>query len=87
MDLSPREKQVAVLLALDHSNREIAKKLGISVDTVNSHLAAIYRKTGAASRLGLAVLAIGSGLVTFEAVVQITMMRAEVNRRVASYDW
>ncbi|WP_306207791.1 alpha/beta fold hydrolase [Actinoplanes sp. RD1] len=54
--LTPREQQVLTLLAAGDSNKEIARRLGIAVHTVERHLAAIYRKTGARGRVDAARL-------------------------------
>ncbi|WP_405366063.1 AAA family ATPase [Kitasatospora sp. NBC_00039] len=42
--LSDAERRVATLAAVGHSNREIARKLYITVSTVEQHLTRIYRK-------------------------------------------
>lgn len=42
--LSPREKEVAGLVCLDHTNREIASRLVISLDTVRTHVRNILYK-------------------------------------------
>lgn len=44
--LSPREEQVAELLALGHKCREIAEKLGVSTQTIDTHRAHILKKLG-----------------------------------------
>lgn len=49
--LSPRELEVLVLLAEGKNNRDIAAKLFISDGTVKRHLANIYAKLDANSRL------------------------------------
>lgn len=49
--LSPRELEVLVLLAEGRNNRDIAGKLFISDGTVKRHLANIYAKLDATSRL------------------------------------
>lgn len=48
--LSRRELELLPLLDRGLANKEIAKKLHISVDTVKSHLKAIYGKLGVSSR-------------------------------------
>ena len=50
LGLTTRESEVAALLARGLSNREIAAALFISEHTVKTHLKAIFRKAGVASR-------------------------------------
>lgn len=52
--LSPREWDVATAAARRERNREIAENLGISVRTVENHLASVFRKLGVSSRDELA---------------------------------
>ncbi|MEU5696811.1 AAA family ATPase [Actinosynnema sp. NPDC020468] len=51
--LSPREQDVARLLAQGRTNREIADVLFLSPRTVEQHVARVLRKLGAASRADL----------------------------------
>ncbi|WP_417068706.1 LuxR C-terminal-related transcriptional regulator [Niveibacterium terrae] len=51
--MSPREREVLVLIVEGQRNRDIAQTLGISIKTVEFHRAAIMRKTGAASAVDL----------------------------------
>ena len=87
MDLSPRELQITVLVSLGYQNREIANTLRVSVETSSSHLARVYKKTGAASRLDLALLALGHGLVDLELCTKVAQTRAAVNKHVGAYEW
>jgi LuxR family transcriptional regulator, maltose regulon positive regulatory protein len=48
--LTEREQEVLHYLSLDYSNKEIAGKMFISLDTVKSHLKNLYGKLGANSR-------------------------------------
>lgn len=48
--LSGREEEVLVLLSQGYSNKEIADRLQLSVDTVRSHLKHIYEKMHVRSR-------------------------------------
>ena len=50
MPLSAREEEVLVLLSRGYSNKEIADRLELSVDTVRSHLKHIYEKMHVRSR-------------------------------------
>jgi DNA-binding NarL/FixJ family response regulator len=59
-DLSPREREVALLAARGRTNLEIAGELSISYKTVEKHLGAVYEKLGLASRLQLATLLTGA---------------------------
>jgi DNA-binding CsgD family transcriptional regulator len=52
-DLSVREREVLVLLAEGLRYKQIADRLGISLDTVKSHASRVYRKTGASGRTDL----------------------------------
>ena len=54
-ELSHREQQVITLLCDGLSNREIAKKLGVTEGTVKVHLHAIYGKLGVRSRVELMI--------------------------------
>ncbi len=52
--LSPREREIIVLVGEGLSYRVIADRLGISIATVKTHLARIFEKTGAANKMDLA---------------------------------
>lgn len=59
--LSDREREVLRLLALGHTNQEIAKDLFISVRTAETHRAHIMRKLGIATRAELVHYALANG--------------------------
>lgn len=61
--LSDREREVLLLLALGHTNQEIAKKLFISVRTAETHRAHIMQKLRLQTRADLVAYAIGQGLL------------------------
>lgn len=61
--ISEREQDVLRLLALGHTNREIARTLYLSVRTVESHRASLLRKLGASSRADLVAFSLRSGLL------------------------
>lgn len=62
-DLSERETDVLRLIALGHTNVEIAEMLFISVRTVETHRAHIQQKLGVSSRAELVRSALSRGLV------------------------
>lgn len=53
LELSPRESEVVKQLFAQHTERRIARELGISRHTVHSHLRRIYRKLDVRSRTAL----------------------------------
>ncbi len=61
--LSDREREVLRLLALGHTNQEIAQKLYISVRTAETHRAHIMQKLGLSTRAELVRHAIAHGLL------------------------
>jgi two-component system response regulator NreC len=64
--LSEREREVLRLLALGHTNQEIAKMLYISVRTAETHRAHIMQKLGLQTRAELVRHAIDRGLLAPE---------------------
>jgi DNA-binding CsgD family transcriptional regulator len=61
-ELSPREQQVAALLAEGLTNRQIAKRLVVTERTVGAHIEHILDKLGFASRHQVAAWAAENGL-------------------------
>ncbi|MGN6378982.1 MAG: response regulator [Gaiellales bacterium] len=61
--LSEREREVLALLALGHTNHEIAEKLVVSVRTVESHRAHILTKLRLSTRAELVQYALDNGLL------------------------
>jgi two-component system, NarL family, response regulator NreC len=61
--LSEREREVLRLLALGHTNQEIAKMLFISVRTAETHRAHIMQKLRLSTRAELVKYALAEGLV------------------------
>nr|WP_281728271.1 LuxR C-terminal-related transcriptional regulator [Cellulomonas denverensis] len=51
--LTAREREVAMMARRGLSNREIARRLRLSVRTVENHMAAVLRKLGLDGRDGL----------------------------------
>jgi DNA-binding NarL/FixJ family response regulator len=62
--LTEREIDVLASLARGLSNRQVARTLDLSVETVRTHLKHIYVKSGATNRLQAVIAAFESGLVS-----------------------
>ena len=54
--LSPREQQVAALACQGYANGEIANQIGVSINTVKSHITNILSKFSVSNRRELALL-------------------------------
>jgi len=54
--LTPRDRDVIALVLDGHTNAEIARRLGLQLQTLKNTLSAIYDKLGVSTRLQLAVL-------------------------------
>lgn len=63
-DLSEREVDVLRLIALGHTNAEIAERLYLSVRTVETHRAHIQQKLSLSSRAELVAYALKRGLIS-----------------------
>ena len=61
--LTPRERELLVLVAQGRTDAQIAAELFISIRTVRSHLDRIRDKTGSRRRADLTMLALRAGLV------------------------
>jgi two-component system, chemotaxis family, CheB/CheR fusion protein len=59
--LTPRQRQIMILVLSGHPSKNIAADLGISQRTVENHRAAIMRKSGSKSLPALARLAFAAG--------------------------
>ncbi len=67
-DLSEREKEVIRLVAMGLSNKEIAERMFLSVNTVMTHRRNINRKTGIHAAAGLTIYAIVHNIISVEEV-------------------
>ena len=61
--LSPREREIIVMLAHGSSNKEIAGVLNLSESTIKIHVQGILRKLNIAKRVQAAVYAVAHGLI------------------------
>lgn len=61
--LTDREREVVAWVATGRSNQEIASALGLSAETVRTHVSRAMVKLGARDRAQLVVFAIESGLI------------------------
>lgn len=66
--LTARELDVVRLMARGHSNQEIAESLGVSLETVRSHVKNILQKLAQPNRTRAVVYALRSGLVRLDDV-------------------
>jgi DNA-binding NarL/FixJ family response regulator len=65
--LTPRELEVLRLLALGHTNRQVAEELVISLGTAKNHVEHIRVKLGSSDRTQAVVRALELGLITLPA--------------------
>ncbi len=61
--LSPRGKEVLLLLSKGLGNREIAEQLGLSIETVKTHIERLYKRLDVASRTDAVAKALRAGLI------------------------
>src|SRR5436189_273121 len=62
-DLTHREMQMIEAVIAGRTNKQIARRFRLSVDTVKHHLTNIFNKTGASNRLELVLFAIDKNVV------------------------
>lgn len=61
--LSPRQKEVLMLMLRGRSNKEIARELGVSVGTAKNYVAAVLRSYNASSRSQVISAALNGGSI------------------------
>lgn len=61
-DLTDRERQVLGLIAAGHTNREIADRLFLSINTLKTNIRTAYRKAGVTRRAEAVAWALHHGL-------------------------
>lgn len=72
--LTPRERQLVVLVAQGLKNKEIAYRLGVSEGTVKVYLCRLFAKTGVNDRLELALFALKNLFVNQTSEVAAPML-------------
>jgi DNA-binding NarL/FixJ family response regulator len=63
--LTAREREVLKLAAVGYSNKDIAKELNITQDTVKKHMQSILGKLHASSRIHAAIQATRAGIIKY----------------------
>ncbi|MGI9667929.1 MAG: response regulator [Acidimicrobiia bacterium] len=61
--LTPREREVVILIAQGYTYRQSASKLGMKVKTLETHMSHIFEKLGVATRAELSFLAYETDMV------------------------
>jgi len=61
--LTRREREIVAAIVAGQANKDIARSLGISEETVKHHLTSIFNKLGVSNRLELALMAVNQRLV------------------------
>jgi NarL family two-component system response regulator LiaR len=62
-ELSPRERQVLILIAQGLSNNDIAETMFLGINTIKTYVRTAYRKIGATSRTRAVIWVLDSGLI------------------------
>jgi DNA-binding CsgD family transcriptional regulator len=57
--LTPRQAEIAALIADGLTNKEIARRLGLGVGTVKIHIAGIFERWDVRGRVGIVVRVVG----------------------------
>ncbi|MBE7451359.1 MAG: response regulator transcription factor [Kofleriaceae bacterium] len=65
-ELTPRELDVLELLALGLSYQAVAQTLGVTANTVRTHVRAIYAKLGVNSKTAAVITGVIRGLIDIE---------------------
>jgi DNA-binding NarL/FixJ family response regulator len=62
VELTPREREVLLLVIEGHANKQIARRMGISEKTVKGHLTNLFQRIGVADRTQAALWAERAGI-------------------------
>ncbi|RKR86594.1 regulatory LuxR family protein [Micromonospora pisi] len=83
--LTPRQEQIALLVAAGSTNVEVATRLVISTHTVKHHLRGVFHKLGVASRRELrSTLAYHDTTTRFAQSCCLTSQERDIARRVSN---
>lgn len=63
VQLSPREREVLLLLSRGLGNREIGEELGVSIETVKTHIERLYKRLGVTSRTDAVAKSLRAGII------------------------
>jgi DNA-binding NarL/FixJ family response regulator len=61
--LSPRGSEILMLLSKGFGNREIAEELGVSIETVKTHIERLYKRLGVTTRTDAVAKSLRAGLI------------------------
>lgn len=75
--LTEREKEILQMVATGVTNRQVARRLSISVNTVKVHLRNIFTKLGAESRTEATMIAMREGWIYVEGIVDASSSEDE----------
>ena len=70
--MTPREREVLVLVAAGLTNQEICDRLWLSMPTVKTHVGRLLSKTGSRDRVQLVLFALRTGVTSLEEILQGT---------------
>ena len=63
VQLSPREREVLLLLSRGLANRDIGEELGVSIETVKTHIERLYKRLAVNSRTDAVAKALRAGII------------------------
>jgi DNA-binding CsgD family transcriptional regulator len=80
-ELTPRQREILALLA-ELSNKQVARRLGISPSTLRNHLGRMYRRLGVTDRTAAVVLAKMSKMSNSEIARKVNMTPQTVKQAI-----
>jgi DNA-binding CsgD family transcriptional regulator len=78
--LTPRQRQVLALVALEHTTEDIASLIDREPKTVESHLASIYQKFHVHGRVGAVLKAISLGELPSEGDKLLSLAKLDTRK-------